>query len=126
VRRWIGVQSVFDSASQGKAIFAATFCGVSWYFKVYFARVGLLRPRAISLAVSNVLQRLSFRESKQKWHYDLKTCMEGSSRRIIFVWTIPGGVKLTVRFELIPCDRFCLATSLYLVCRSSSDHYTRK
>lgn len=103
-------------------------CDFVWGFVVcvYFATVGLLRHRAISLAVSNVLQRLSFRESKQKWHYDLKTCMEGSSCRIIFVWTIPGCVKLTVCFELIPCDRFCLATSLDLVCRSSSGHYTRK
>lgn len=79
MRRWIGVQSVLGCASQGKVIFAATFCGVSWHFKVCFARVCLLRHRGISLAVSNVLQRLSFRESKQKWYYDLKTCMEGSS-----------------------------------------------
>jgi hypothetical protein len=73
VRFWIGVQSVLGSASQGNAIFAATFCGFSWYFEVYLAIVGLLRHRAISLAVTNILQRLSLRESKQKWRYDLKT-----------------------------------------------------
>jgi hypothetical protein len=50
--------------------------------------------------------------------------MEGSSCRIVFIWTIPGGVKLTVCFDvsthtqLIPCDRFCVATSFDLVCRS--------
>jgi len=73
VRRWIGVQSALGSANQGKAIFAPTFCGFSWYFKAYFAIVGLLRHRAISLAVTNVLQRLSLRKSKQKRQYDLKT-----------------------------------------------------
>lgn len=73
MRLWIGVQSVLGSASQGKAIFAATFCGFSWYFEVHFAIVGLLRHRAISLAVTNILKGLSLRESKQKRQYDLKT-----------------------------------------------------
>lgn len=112
MRRWIGLHSVLGCASQGKSIFAATFPGFSWYVKAYVAMVGLLRHRAISLAVSNVLQRLTLRDSKHKRQYDIKTCMEGSICRIIFIWTIPGGIKLTVCFVVythiqhFPCNRF--------------------
>jgi len=137
MRRWIGIQSVLGSASQRKAIFTTTCCGFSWCFKVYFARVGLISHRAISLAVSNVLQRLSFRESKQKWQYDLKMCMEGSSCRIIFVWPIPGGV-ISQCVSMFPLTHspflaivfvWLLVWTLYvghhqaIICRSSSGHY---